>query len=123
MNSICPRYETFRLVGNIRLRSRNLNSNTIHAPKILPKFVNIYKILTQTYFKLIKYLLAKHDDALTYDHSLLVLTSCNGSKHCFYSISEAIFDVLYLPEIQGRKCWGSPFSWLVTYAPNFNSSV
>ncbi|KAA3482002.1 putative F-box protein [Gossypium australe] len=51
------------------------------------------------------------------------IEGCNGSKHCFYSISEAIFDVLYLPEIQGRKCWGSPFGWLVTYAPSFNSSV
>ncbi|MBA0629829.1 hypothetical protein Godav_024326 [Gossypium davidsonii] len=30
-----------------------------------------------------------------------------------------MFDVLYLPEIQGRRCCGSPFSWLVTYALDF----
>ncbi|MBA0635950.1 hypothetical protein Godav_029526, partial [Gossypium davidsonii] len=44
-------------------------------------------------------------------------------EHCFYSKSEATFDVLNLPEIQGNRCWGSPFCWLVTCAFDFEISL
>ncbi|KAA3482004.1 putative F-box protein [Gossypium australe] len=47
---------------------------------------------------------------------LMLTEGYYSNEHCFYCLLEAIFDVLYLPEIQGRRCWGSPFGWLVIYA-------
>ncbi|XVF33453.1 hypothetical protein REPUB_Repub17cG0169900 [Reevesia pubescens] len=38
----------------------------------------------------------------------------NSDKRCFYNIAEEIFVDLEFPEIRGRRCWGSPFGWLVT---------
>ncbi|KAG8479981.1 hypothetical protein CXB51_025025 [Gossypium anomalum] len=54
---------------------------------------------------------------------LMLTEGYYSNEHCFYSISEAIFDVLYLSEIQGRRCWGSPFGWLVTYAFDFQTRL
>ncbi|KAK8501873.1 hypothetical protein V6N13_023343 [Hibiscus sabdariffa] len=48
----------------------------------------------------------------------LMLTKAND-KYCFYDMSkEEIFAELDLPEIRGRRCWGSPFGWLVTCGPD-----
>ncbi|XP_039008801.1 putative F-box protein At5g55150 [Hibiscus syriacus] len=57
------------------------------------------------------------DQKLNFPPCLLLTKT--GDKCCFYDISgEEILVELDLPEIRGRRCWGSPFGWLVTWGPD-----
>ncbi|OMP00547.1 hypothetical protein COLO4_12589 [Corchorus olitorius] len=45
---------------------------------------------------------------------LMLAENKKSDGRCFYNISEENSVKLELPEIRGRRCWGSPFGWLVT---------
>ncbi|KAB2063985.1 hypothetical protein ES319_A10G257500v1 [Gossypium barbadense] len=42
-----------------------------------------------------------------------------SDNRCFYSISDEIFVELNLLEIKRKRCWGTPFGWLVTCGLDF----
>ncbi|XP_021279699.1 uncharacterized protein LOC110413256 [Herrania umbratica] len=54
------------------------------------------------------------DKEIIFPICLMLAQKEDNDKHCFYKISAEIFIELELPEIRGRKCWGSPFGWLIT---------
>ncbi|OMP08083.1 hypothetical protein CCACVL1_01162 [Corchorus capsularis] len=45
---------------------------------------------------------------------LMLAEKEKSDSRCFYNISEENSVELDLPEIRGRRCWGSPFGWMVT---------
>ncbi|OMP08082.1 hypothetical protein CCACVL1_01161 [Corchorus capsularis] len=45
---------------------------------------------------------------------LMLAEKEKSDSRCFYNISEENSVELELPEIRGRRCWGSAFGWLVT---------
>ncbi|MBA0697135.1 hypothetical protein Goari_003639, partial [Gossypium aridum] len=49
---------------------------------------------------------------------LMLREGGNCDNYNFYSMSEEIFDELDLPELRGRRYWGSPFGWLVSHGLN-----
>ncbi|KAK6240032.1 hypothetical protein QUC31_005501 [Theobroma cacao] len=54
------------------------------------------------------------DKEIIFPICLMLAEKEDSDKRCFYNISEEIFIELELPEIRGRRCWGSPFGWLIT---------
>ncbi|KAK8577149.1 hypothetical protein V6N13_122142 [Hibiscus sabdariffa] len=53
------------------------------------------------------------DKKINFPVCLKLAETEDSDKRCFYSTSKEIFE-LDLPEIRGRRCWGSPYGWLVT---------
>ncbi|KAK8508337.1 hypothetical protein V6N13_055785 [Hibiscus sabdariffa] len=53
------------------------------------------------------------DKKINFPVCLKLAETEDSDKRCFYSTSKEMFE-LDLPEIRGRRCWGSPFGWLVT---------
>ncbi|MBA0813917.1 hypothetical protein Gohar_027734 [Gossypium harknessii] len=49
---------------------------------------------------------------------LMLREGGNCDNYNFYSMWEEIFDELDLPELRGRRYWGSPFGWLVSHGLN-----
>ncbi|KAK8573077.1 hypothetical protein V6N13_099892 [Hibiscus sabdariffa] len=58
------------------------------------------------------------DQKLNFPVCLLLAEKEDSDQRCLYNVSEEIFIELDLPEIRGRRCWGSPFGWLVTCGPD-----
>uniref|UniRef100_A0A5B6Z6N5 Uncharacterized protein n=1 Tax=Davidia involucrata TaxID=16924 RepID=A0A5B6Z6N5_DAVIN len=45
---------------------------------------------------------------------LMLTEKENSDTRGFYSLSGRKIHELYLPEARGRRCWGSPYGWLIT---------
>ncbi|KAL4386345.1 hypothetical protein GQ457_09G024940 [Hibiscus cannabinus] len=54
------------------------------------------------------------DQKLKFPACLLLAEKEDSDERCLYNVSEEILVELDLPEIRGRRCWGSPFGWLET---------
>ncbi|XP_021280357.1 F-box/kelch-repeat protein At1g57790-like [Herrania umbratica] len=55
------------------------------------------------------------DEKINFPICLMLSEKESSDKRSFNSNAEEVIIELDLPEIRGRRCWGTPFGWLVTF--------